>query len=543
MTRSPLSVAAEYAASGWRLAARQVRGEWSSLTPARSRSGPRRMLARPRDLRPADLEQGRAILEGRFTLAGQLLDVGRGGDPWDRPSPSRDFAVELHRFAWLPALVALGETGAREALRLVLDWERVFGRPSGFAWTPEILERRVFNLACGIGPALELATNADASRLLGSLARQAGRLAVEREDAGRTAERVVAAATAAAVTDAGLAQGLLKSTLARLGPALRSAVLADGTHRSRSPERGLELLFDLLTLDAALAERGLPVPAAVSGATDRLRTGVRLFRRADGRLAAFHGGRSSGAERVRAALGDAGEGAAAGDQAPHGGYQRLSARTLRVLVDAGPPADGDWSLQATAHALAIEVTVGREPLIISGRNDGSAAARRTPGGSAATVGEDSLGEVLPGARARGLGARLAGGLQAVDVRRSADAEFTLWVELSHGGWVRRHGFLAERRLFVDVAADELRGEDRFTPASPQPTQTPFAVRFHLAQGVTALAAEDGRSVALVTPAGAHWRLRNDASAHAVEDGVVVLRGYIQPQGGARLRWKVSPEPS
>jgi uncharacterized heparinase superfamily protein len=117
------------------------------------------------------------------------------------------------------------------------------------------------------------------------------------------------------------------------------AVLADGGHRTRSPEAGLELRLDLLTLDRALQDRGLAAPAGVARALDRLGAGTRFFTLADGRLAAFQGGQACNAARVAAAIGpEEAEGPRPADYAPHAGYQRLTARTLRVMVDTAAPA-------------------------------------------------------------------------------------------------------------------------------------------------------------------------------------------------------------
>src|SRR5690606_10017195 len=104
--------------------------------------------AAPRDFRPADPAVGRSAATGRCVIAGSVPDVGAGREVWDRPCPTRRFAVELHRFGWLADLMASGERGPRESLRLILGWATVFGRWNAFSWSGEVLARRVYNLSC-----------------------------------------------------------------------------------------------------------------------------------------------------------------------------------------------------------------------------------------------------------------------------------------------------------------------------------------------------------------------------------------------------------
>jgi len=60
------------------------------------------------------------LMAGEFSFGGERLAVGLGGDPWRRALPNRRFAVALHSFDWVRDLIAAGEGGAREALRLWL---------------------------------------------------------------------------------------------------------------------------------------------------------------------------------------------------------------------------------------------------------------------------------------------------------------------------------------------------------------------------------------------------------------------------------------
>ena len=123
--------------------------------------------------------------------------------------------------------------------------------------------------------------------------------------------------------------------------------------------------------------------------------------------------------------------------------------------------------------------------------------------------------------------------------------------------MRRHGIRHQRRLYLDVEAGELRGEDRLTPTAraqgPDGRHfVPFVLRFHLAPGVRALVSQDKRSV-LLRPEGdsAGWRLLNDALDIEIEPSVrleagrrrpaqqLVLRGQRRADSGARVRWKLS----
>ncbi len=542
------------------LFARRVRDEWwgapvhAALLGRPAAAG---FAIAPRDPRPADAAEGASVLKGRFAFAGAELDAGTGGDPWDRPSPSRRFAVELHRFTWLPGLLTLGEAGALEALRLWLGWEALFGRrPEPFSWGAEVLERRVFHLACGAGPLRAIASDVETEALAASLSRQARHLLDLDDGPARRAERCAAAALAGAALDGPAGDGLLRRALPRLAEALEAAVPPDGVVRTRAPEQGLELLFDLAALDDALAQRGLSPPEAVPRAADRLGGAIPIFRLGDGALAALNGGGPGAPERLRAvaALSEAED---AYERTPQSGYHRLEGARLRVVIDAGPPPPEGWSVSASAQPLGLALSCGRDRVFGSAGWTPDAAApaglRLTAGGSTLVLNGASCGRPLTGASARALGPRLVDGPLRVEARRT-DAPGGVWLDLAHDGWVASDGLLHQRRLFLDLEREELRGEDRLTPAAdvraPERARS-FAILFHLAPGVDATVARDGRSVLLRTPHEGGWRLRTDAPEAVLEPTVrveagvarrglqVELRGVTTPGGEARVRWKLS----
>lgn len=509
------------------------------------------------DARPADAQAGKSILGGVMTLAGEtlILDEG-GGDPWTTASPSRRFAEALHRFDWLADLMAV-EQGAAEALRLVLIWQRVFGRWNRFAWDPAIVERRVFNLACRGKRMATLASEGQVGILAQSLARQARFLLKTAHTSPRAAEQL------AAVLAAGLALGgkagdrLVARAFPRLDAALARTVGADGGHASRAPEAGMELLLDLRAVEDGYAQRGLPVPTSLLGAIARLSAAMRFFSLLDGRLPALQGGEEAVRARVHAALAD--DGADLELKAPTepscAGFHRMDAGQLQVVVDTAPPARGRFSLTACGQPLAIEVLAGSDRLITSSAWSSRAAApqalRVAAGASTATVGGGHVGAALRGFAGRSLGPRLIGGVRSVDAQRR-ETEAGVWLDLAHAGWLGRTGLTHERRLFVDKALSELRGEDRFAPkGGARATMVAVAIYFHVHPDTTASLARDHKSVLLKGPSEVGWWLRNDAGDVAIEAGVhlfggrprrsqvVVLRGRLRADRGGRIRWKLA----
>ena len=527
---------------------RTLSEEWRASDPHRwltERPRPEGFALQPVDRRPTDPDTGRLVLAGTIALADATMTVGVGGNPWDRACPTRAFAEALHNFAWLPDLVSVGPDGAAEALRLVLEWRRLFGRWNSFAWDPEIMARRVFHLACA-GPSLTArASDTETLQIAADLARQARDLLGPADLAG-AADRAVAAAVAGVALSGSAGERLLERALVRLSRALPRTVAPDGGHASRQASAALELLFGLETLDEAMIQRGMAAPDTVQRAIDRLAVAVRFFTLADGSLAAGHGGVQRDATYVAAAR--------ALDEAGHrpmpselGGYQRMESRRLQVIADTAPPPTGPWSLSGAASPLAMQVLAGGRRLIDLDAGRGLDAA------STVQVEARDLSRPITGLPARILGPRLAEMDTVVEVQRH-EAPGAVWLDLAHHGWNRRYGLMHQRRLYLDLEAGDLRGEDRLTPTAR--AQGPdsrhfvaYTLRFQLHPGVRALVAQDRRSVLLRADGVQEgWVLRNDVLDIAIEPVPrtgrpalqLVLSGLRRADSGARVRWRLSP---
>lgn len=543
--------------------ASHVAREWYGSGPHRlliAFPRPEGLAARPHDPRPVDPEHGRKILTGALALDGGALRLALDGDPFDTASPSRRFAVSLHRFDWLPDLAAAGSDGARRSLRLIDDWRRVFGKWNAFSWSPECLERRVFHLACAAKTLAAEGSDAEIADLTRDLARQARHLVELNSAPERALERAAVATVAGCVLAGKSGERLIDKGLKALSRHLDRMVLADGGHATRSPEAGVELLFDLLTLDDALGQRGRPSPEALSRAIDRLSTATRFFTLGDGHLAAFHGGEAIAPARIAAALAHDDAGPRPLNAAPHSGYHRMVGGSIELIADCGPPPAGPLSVAACAQPAAVEIVCAKDRLITScgwsPEAAGANAFRLSDAASTVSVGDGSAGRPLSGFKARALGPWLVDGAQAVEAKRHDDVG-GVWLDIVHDGW-RHVGLQHARRLFLDAVNDELRGEDSLTPFAAAPGAAdgprrylPFAVRFHLHPEARASIARDGKSVLIRGPSNIGWWLRNDAvdveiapTAHfdhglARKAGQIVLKSQVRPEVGAKIRWKLT----
>jgi uncharacterized heparinase superfamily protein len=534
--------------------------EWFGSPPHRaaiSRPRPVGLAARPHDPRPVDPERGRQLLDGLMVLDGGALRLGETGDPFDQPSPTRQFATALHGFDWLPHLLAAGPGSTRLALRLLQDWRRVFGTWNAFSWSGERLERRTFHLACAAKALAPEASDAEISAMALDIARGARPLLKASDAPERKLERAVVVTLAGCALTGKASNRLMAQGLKRVEALLDAVVLADGGHATRSPEAGLELLFDLLTLDDALGQRGRPPPEALPRAIDRLSSSVRFFTLADGHLAAFQGGEAVEPKRIAAALAHDDRGPRPPQSAPHVGYQKVQGGSIQVMADAGPPAAGVLSVAACAQPAAVEIVFGKDRLITScgwsPEATGANAFRLSDAASTVSVGDGSAGRPLSGWRADALGPWLIDGATEVEVKRH-DADVGVWLDIIHDGW-RRVGLTHARRLFLDLKADELRGEDSLIPitaADPDGPRRylPFTVTFHLHPDARASLARDGRSVLIKGPSNVGWWLRNDAvdvaivpsahfdHGHARRAGAITLKSQVRPEKGAKIRWKL-----
>ncbi len=464
-----------------------------------------------RDPWPGDAGRGAGILKGELELAGTIRPLMPGG--WADTSGHETMRTLAHGFTWLRDLRALGTDGARSRARaLVADWIATPGLER-LAERPDVAGARI---TAWLGHYDFFAASADdafrgrlMTRLLGDARTLAASLPAEELDARALTALKGLIASAVALPDHA---AFLTRALRFLPQEIARQVLPDGCHAERSPAAQLTALQDLTEIRALLQAAQAQPPAALSSAIERMAPALRALRHGDGGLVLFNGAKEGNPVLIDLALTQAGRGGRAPAGLTEGGFHRLQAGRSVLVIDCGAPPPPGIDRLAHAGTLSMELSVGRERLIVNCGGAPSAegawrdAARATAAHSTLVIADTNSSELKP----HGLGRHP----EVVDVQRQ-EANGAHRLESSHDGYRRVNGALHRRCLYMAESGEDVRGEDAVEAASP----LPYAIRFHLHPSVVASLQQDGETVVLRLPGGTSWRFRAVGAAVGLDESI------------------------
>ena len=517
----------------------------------------------PPDPWPGDAAVGAEITQGSFCFLGR--SIANPAPLWSPRGVGADWLAELHAFSWLRDLRAAGGDAARRRARdLVSAWMTDNGAWNALAWEPRTTGRRLANwLACYDFFAASAAVEFR-HRVLGSIAGQARHL--QRVlPAGLAGAQAISAIKGLIYAGACLpnGNGWRGRGLVMLRRELVRQILADGGQIERNPSTHLAILRDLVDIRATLhkgeAQEGAgpdtpgrgeraEAPVELHSAIEAMARTLRMFLHGDGSLALFNGATEGEGWQIEMVLQRAGGRGRPRTEAMESGFQRLQAGRMVVLVDAGAPPPPGLDGQAHAGTLGLEVSIGRERLIVNcGTRPGDAAwhwaQRATAAHSTLVVDETNSSELL----GQGLGQRA----NILSCRRE-ESDGAIWLEASHDGYRGSFGVIHHRRLYLAANGVDLRGEDRIenraTEGKPDRAARGFALRFHFHPDVRANLTHSGDAVLLRLAKGGGWRLRVAGAKARLEPSVYLgydgeIRRCLQavfaaslPPDGAAVQW-------
>jgi uncharacterized heparinase superfamily protein len=472
-----------------------------------------RLLIAPQDIRTADPTIANDIYAGYFAFAAKIVET-HAQSPFLIEPPSGAWAQALHGFGWLRHLRAADTMLARANGRaLVHDWLIHCERPQrGPAWTAPVVARRLMSWLSQSPIILEGADGLFYRQFMAALHHHSTFLrdALEHELLGE--ERLIAAIALMDLSLCAQDMGRLQKRAEQwLCEELERQILPDGGHISRNPQMLIDLMLDLLPLRQAFSARAAPIPPALVHALDRMMPMLRMLRHDDGALALFNGMGVTPIHAMATIL--AYDEARTGTMlnAPFTAYQRFEGRDVVVLMDCGGPPPAVFSKHAHAGALAFEMSVRGQRMIVNcGAPDPARtalvqAARTTAAHSTLALADTSS---LRFAQAGGIGAWLEGRVIAgIDVKaKRFEHPQGQGVEASHHGYEPRFGVVHERRLFVRDDGALVQGEDRLIArGGAGHNGLSAAVRFHLHPHIKVAVSDDGLQAYLTLPDGETWQ--------------------------------------
>ncbi len=518
---------------------------------------PLKLLGVPEDPIPGDPMAGKALRAGHFLFRGLKLPTAR--TDFADPAVPAAFADYIHSFAWLRDLAAAGprQEIAPIAEALQRRWldahDELIAEP---AWRPDNAGwRLMFWLA--YAPALLASDDiVHRSRTLNHIARTARHLDRTADSARAGVPKLVAWA---GVVAAGLSLpgGDPRRSFGEAGlrAALVTCFYADGGTISRSPDMQLDAIAVLSMLQRVYAHRRIDPPAWLGESLALAVPALTGLAHGDGGLCNWQGGGATHEDRVRAVVGASGVRARPLRQARDWGYQRLTAARTVLIADAAPPPVARATDAGCASTLAFEFSDGPNRIIVNCGGAALAGAliptelarglRTTAAHSTLTIADQNSTAILPDGT-------LGKGVTAVEIERremQGEAGNASRIEMSHDGYVRRHGFLHRRLLILADSGRELRGEDVLIPQGRRRRgNAPVAVRFHLGPDVEPALAADGQGVVMRLASGALWQLRCAGATPRIDDSLwidgdgrptptfqIELNATL-PTGGASIGW-------
>ncbi|WJR69457.1 heparinase II/III family protein [Neorhizobium sp. CSC1952] len=494
----------------WRRLCRRSAGLRLAVTSS-ALQVPERLIVAPTDLRALDPFVAEEILEGRFPLAGRILET-YGESPFSVELPSRAFAERLHSFAWLRHIrTNKTEAACAHARQIVADWIALHGRrPKGMAWEPNVAAERVVAWLSHSTVVLQGAEAGFYRRFMRSLAYQVRYL---RKIAGCTPEGETRLKLRIALAMASISMptraAYIRREGMRLDRELERQIMADGGHVSRNPRTVLDLLIDLLPLRQTYINLGHDLPPKLIPTIDRMYPALRFFRHQDGDLALFNGASATPASELLSVLRYDETAGKPFKALPHMNYHRLSAEGTTLIVDTGRPLSPALSRGAHAGCLSFEMSSGRHRFIVNcgapkyaGKNYRQ-IARSTAAHSTVTLNETSSSRF---ARSRFTGPLMLGGVSDVQVERWDDVHGNDWLRASHDGYLTELGYFHEREIGLNRSGDKIKGHDRlFLPEGEEANGEPVAAvaRFHIHPAIM-LSRRDEESVTMRAADGESW---------------------------------------
>ncbi len=513
-------------------------------------SQPQGFVTIPTDGWPGDMEKGRWLCEGTFTLGGETFEIPNSH--WYLEGLSQDWMAHIHGFSWLRDLRALGGDQARLAARALIEsW---IDHHHGFdkvTWQNDFTGERLSHwIGCydffGASAGEEFQ-----DLFFNSLSRQARHLcrALPGDSTGIAQLKAIKGLAYCGIALEGR-ESWLEVALDLLQEETRKQIQPDGGHITRSPAQLTEALQIFIDIRCALKAAHYPVPGPMQHTIDRMAQALRFFRYSDKKLCVFNGAQEGDINFLEAVLSKSNARGKTLTRLPQSGYERLTLGRSVIMMDTGSPPAYPHERHHHAAPLAFEFIYGKERIFTSCGSHPfdptwQDSLRATAAHNTLSIDHRNAAEI----RHDGHFGRKH---RKMSVTRE-DTHDACLIEATHDGYVSLNGITHRRRIYMGEQGHDIRGEDTLSCSIGAVNPKEIALRFHLHPRVLVSIIQDGTEALLRLPGGAGWRFHFSGGAFALENSIylgegsrprktkqLVLYGTMESDF-ARIKWGLQRE--
>uniref|UniRef100_A0A2A4Z3U1 Heparinase II/III-like C-terminal domain-containing protein n=1 Tax=OCS116 cluster bacterium TaxID=2030921 RepID=A0A2A4Z3U1_9PROT len=505
----------------------------------KAKSLPNAVIHQPDDFHISDPTIAEDIYDGHISLAGLSFNIG-ANSPFSVIPPNQDWYDELISFGWLRHFKALESPIALlQAKALFIDWLYNQYFHSRTNWRASVTAKRLIALLSYHSILIDEGGEISSHTYFKTIDQHIQILIRTYKNAKHSQDKLdvaIALCFAQNCLDKAYSDRYIDNHFeAMLATQLNEQILPDGGHISRNPDTLLEIMLDLIPLKTSYTAQKLPVPVALQNAIDRIIPVLHFLCHPDGNFIQFNGAGPTDWAAFLSVFDAEGEGFNPPTQAPHSGYYRLYAPNLQVTIDAGAMPEAQFSTNAHAGPLAIEIFISGYRMVV---NCGAApkydynwftTTRSTAAHSTLCVDNESTAIIkLPNWLSNLIGNQIFHGHTKMPVTIGKTTSGPQ-VTASHNGYVRAFGLIHKRQITLSEDGDLITGLDDLEPATPnaKPSEhkIPFDIRFHLHPDVMTQSSRDGHSILITLPNQETWQFVSTFASFRLEDSIYLGEGH------------------
>lgn len=418
---------------------------------------PHNLLVSPPYLWESNEKNGKNILKNNtFEFVNTSICLG-SEIRWSPREVTGLWLYNLHYFTWLADLKPLKKEGQEKAQELIESWLLNCNHFNAKIWHPYPLSLRLVNWLTHYHWITE-GMNASIKEVFNqSLIRQTEHLShnLEWDVEGNHLIKNLKA-----MIYCGLClpskQTAFLDAITLLLEQLNVQINPDGGHYEKSPHYHVDVLKDLLEIQALILKAGQTPPARLTEIIDRMALALEFYKYKDKQLALFNDGSIGDKKEIAAILKRCHTGEKLPESLPDTGYVRMERKKSLIMMDVGKCCPDNLPAHGHADTLSFEMCYGTERLFVNGgtyayqhqkrNNFRGTAAHNTV--SIATTNSAEVWSVF----------RIGRRPTEVTHTLKSEKNVGIGVDASHNGY-RHLDTKINRKIFLSDDGMDVRGED------------------------------------------------------------------------------------